>query len=163
MKEESSRIPLDAKDLAILEALQSDGRLSNQDLANRVALSPSPCWRRVRRLEESGIITGYVALVDPEAAGLPVLAYAHVSLENHHADTVESFDQLIREMPQVLECCAMAGEYDYLLKVRTASLDGYERFLRQGLLQHPAVRAVNTSFVLSQQKYTTSLPVLESA
>lgn len=152
-------LDLDSKDRAILEALQTDGRLSNQDLARQVALSPSPCWRRVRRLEDTGVIRAYVALVDPAAVGLPVLAYAHVSLENHHSQTVESFDSLIRALPEVQECNAMAGEYDYLLKVRTASMEAYERFLRRGLLQHPGVRAVNTSFVLSQQKFTTAVPV----
>lgn len=150
---------LDRIDRRILFELQRDARLSNQELAKRVSLSSSPCWRRVRQLEEDGIIRDYVALLDPKRLGLPVLAYAHVSLDNHHPDTVQSFDALVGELPEVMECCAMSGEYDYLLKVRTSSMAGYERFLRQGLLQHSGVRAVNTSFVLSQRKYTTALPV----
>lgn len=152
-------IDLDAKDRALLRELQRDGRLSNQELARRVDLSTSPCWRRVRQLETDGVITGYVALVDPERVGLSVLAYAHVSLDNHHVDTVASFDDLVNELPEVLECCAMSGEYDYLLKVRTRSMEAYEHFLRGGLLRHNGVRAVNTSFVLSQRKSTTALPV----
>jgi DNA-binding Lrp family transcriptional regulator len=151
--------PLDSKDRALLQELQRDARLSNNELARLINLSPSPCWRRVKRLEDEGIITGYVALLDARVVGLPVLAYAHVSLENHHADTVEGFDALIRDIPEVLECSSMAGEYDYLLKVRTSSLEAYEDFLRQKLLRHAAVRAVNTSFVLSQQKFTTALPL----
>ncbi|MDX1570783.1 MAG: Lrp/AsnC family transcriptional regulator [Xanthomonadales bacterium] len=152
---------LDRIDRQILAELQRDGRLSNQELARRVSLSPSPCLRRVRQLEEAGIIGSYVAILDPKRVGLPVIAYAHISLDNHHPDTVESFDELVAELPEVMECCAMAGEYDYLLKVRVASMEEYERFLRHGLLQHVGVRAVNTSFVLSQRKYTTALPVEE--
>lgn len=152
---------LDKKDRQILHQLQREGRQSNHELARRVDLSPSPCWRRVRQLEDDGVIAAYVALLDPRTVGLPVLAYAHVSLENHHAETVQSFDALINELPEVLECCAMSGEYDYLLKVRTSSMETYEHFLRSGLLRHPGVRAVNTSFVLSQRKFTTALPILD--
>jgi len=150
---------LDAKDRHILRALQRDARLSNQELAKKVDLSPSPCWRRVRQLEQSGIIKAYVSLLDPAQVGLAVLAYAHVSLKDHHPGTVETFVAVVQESPQVLECCAMSGAYDYLLKVRTRSMEGYEDFLHNQLLAGANVRSVSTSFVMSQKKYTTALPL----
>src|SRR5579862_484950 len=95
---------LDRLDRRILEQLQADARISNQELAKRVGLSPAPCWRRLRRLEEAGFIAGYVTLLRAPAIGLPILAYAVVSLENHHPESVRQFDQLVKDRPEVLEC-----------------------------------------------------------
>jgi Lrp/AsnC family leucine-responsive transcriptional regulator len=139
---------LDRTDVLLLEALQADATLSNAELAARVGLSPAPCWRRIRRLEEMGVIARRVALLDADALGLTVTAYASVSLENHHPDTVRQFDDLIRDCPQVLECCSMSGSHDYLLKVVARDMNEYETFLSGTLLPIPAVQAVNTSFVL---------------
>lgn len=150
---------LDHMDVKILSVLQENARISNQDLADKVGLSPSPCWRRVRRLEEEGIISRYAALLVPEAIGLHITAFAHVMLDNHHAETVRVFEQAIAGAPYVLECCSTSGEYDYLLRVIAPSMSAYEAFLTSTLLQIPAVRSVSTSFVLKMKKSTTVLPL----
>lgn len=150
---------LDAMDIKILSELQQNARISNHDLADAVGLSPSPCWRRVRRLEESGAVERYAALLKPEAVGLHITAYAHVMLENHHSETVKVFDEAIATQSAVLECCSTSGEYDYLLKVVAPSMSAYEAFLSSVLLQISAVRSVSTSFVLKQKKATTMLPL----
>jgi hypothetical protein len=106
-----------------------------------------------------GFIAGYVTLLDAEAVGLPVTAYLHVSLDDHHPQTVARFDALIRRLPEVLECHAMSGETDYLLKVVARSMSDYETFLSRHLLPEAAVRSVNTSFVLKRKKLTTVLPL----
>jgi DNA-binding Lrp family transcriptional regulator len=151
---------LDRLDRRILDELQADARISNQELAKRVGLSPAPCWRRLRRLEEGGFISGYATLLDGPAVGLPILAYALVSLENHHPETVREFDQLVNDRPEVLECHSMSGPNDYLLKIVAASMEAYERFMSSHVLQIRAVRSVNTSFVLRTKKLTTRLPVV---
>src|SRR5882762_631502 len=150
---------LDRLDRRILEELQADARISNQELAKRVGLSPAPCWRRLRRLEDAGFIAGYATLLRAPAIGLPILAYAVVSLENHHPESVRQFDQLVKERPEVLECHSMSGANDYLLRIVAASMEAYDHFLSTQLLQLAAVRSVNTSFVLRTKKYTTRLPL----
>ena len=150
---------LDRLDRRILEELQADARISNQELAKRVGLSAAPCWRRLRRLEQAGFIAGYATLLRASAIGLPILAYAVVSLENHHPESVRQFDQLVKERPEVLECHSMSGANDYLLRIVAASMEAYEHFLSTQLLQLAAVRSVNTSFVLRTKKFTTRLPL----
>ncbi len=151
--------PPDRLDRRILEELQLDARITNQELAKRVGLSPAPCWRRLKRLEAEGFISGYATLLSAAAIGLAVQAYALVSLENHHPQTVQQFDQMVRERPEVLECHSMSGPNDYLLRIVAASMEAYERFLSTHVLQLSAVRSVNTSFVLRTKKFTTRLPV----
>jgi len=151
---------LDRQDRRILDELQADARISNQELAKRVGLSPAPCWRRLRRLEKAGFISGYATLLNGPAIGLPIQAYTLVSLENHHPETVRQFDQLVKERPEVLECHSMSGTNDYLLRIVAASMEAYEHFLSTQVLQVRAVRAVNTSFVLRTKKFTTRLPVV---
>src|SRR5258708_34961686 len=109
-------------DRRILEQLQADARISNQELAKRVGLSPAPCWRRLRRLEEAGFIAGYATLLRAPAIGLPILAYAVVSLENHHPESLRQVDQLVKERPEVLECHSMSRAHDYLLRIVAARL-----------------------------------------
>jgi len=150
---------LDRVDRRILDELQANARISNQDLAKRVGLSSAPCWRRLRRLEEEGYIAGYATLLHPSAIGLPILAYAQVTLENHHPESVRQFDQLIAHRPEVLECHSMSGTNDYLLRIVAGSMQAYEHFLSTHVLQTKAVRAVNTSFVLRTKKFTTRLPL----
>ena len=150
---------LDRVDRRILDALQADARISNQELAKKVGLSAAPCWRRLRRLEEEGFISGYATLLNGSAIGLPILAYALVTLDNHHTDTVKQFDHLIQDRPEVLECHSMSGPNDYLLRIVAASMEAYEHFLSTQVLQLAAVRSVNTSFVLRTKKSTTRLPV----
>jgi DNA-binding Lrp family transcriptional regulator len=154
---------LDRVDRRILDTLQADARISNQELAKKIGLSPAPCWRRLRRLEEEGFISGYATLLNGSAIGLPILAYALVTLENHHPETVRQFDRLIQDRPEVLECHSMSGANDYLLRIVAASMEAYEHFLSTQLLQASAVRSVNTSFVLRTKKSTTRLPVIHSA
>lgn len=150
---------MDAVDRKILHALQRNGRLSSQALAEKVGLSPSPCWRRVRKLDRNGFITGTVALLDPEKLGLKVLAIANVSLEDHHPDSVADFDRIVRERPEILECYATSGQYDYTLKAICTSISAYDRLLGEHLMRCPAVHTVNTSFVLRTTKSTTALPL----
>jgi DNA-binding Lrp family transcriptional regulator len=150
---------LDRLDRRILEELQADARISNQELAKRVGLSAAPCWRRLRRLEQAGFIEGFVTLLRAPAIGLPILAYAVVSLENHHPESVRQFDQFVKERAEVLECHSMSGPNDYLLRIVAASMEAYEHFLSTQLLQLGAVRSVNTSFVLRTKKFTTRLPL----
>ena len=155
-------IELSKQDLAILGHLQEDGRISNRDLADRVSLSPSPCWRRVRALESQKVILGYTALLDPEKLGLSILAFAHVSLVDHHPATVQHFDQSISDAPEVLECFMTSGDHDYMLKVVTRDMSSYQDFLSEKLLRLDCVRTVNTSFALKQKKISTRLPLVAS-
>src|SRR3984893_15724102 len=150
---------LDRIDRRILDTLQADARISNQELAKRVGLSPAPCWRRLRRLEEEGFIAGYATLLNGSAIGLPISAYALVSLENHNPETVRQFDQLIRERPEVLECHSMSGANDYLLRIVAASMEAYEHFLSTQVLQLGAGRPLSTTLVRRTKKSTPRLPL----
>ena len=153
---------LDRTDLRILEVLQQHGRLSNQEVADRVSLSPSPCLRRIKRLEDSGVIRQYVALVDPEKIGLGLLAYVSVKLEKRGKMPIEDFGARVQGWPEVAACYAMTGEMDYLLRVHVEDLQHFSRFMMDRLLPQPAVVDVKSSFALSRIKETTALP-LESA
>ena len=150
---------LDGLDYSILKVLQQDGRISNRDLARAVALSPSPSWRRLRALEENGVIDHYAAIVKREAVGLSILGFAHVTLHDHNSETVEKFDQAIMNAEPVLECHATSGEHDYMLKIVAPDMATYQEFLSDYLLKIGVVRTVNTSFALKQQKSTTVLPL----
>ena len=150
---------LDKADIAILEALQHDGRLSNRELAKKVSLSPSPSWRRLRALEETGVISHYAAVVNREKVGLSIMGFAHVSLHDHRAETVKKFDRAIMGAPQVLECHSTSGDHDYMLKVVAPDMASYQELLSEYLLKIGVVRTVNTSFVLKRQKSTTALPM----
>ena len=150
---------LDNYDIAILRILQSDGRISNRELAQAVGLSPAPCWRRLRALEENQIISNYAAILNTEKLKLTIIAFAHISLENHHAKTVIEFDRAIQGSDEVLECYMTSGEYDYMLKVVATDMTAYEKFLSDVLMQIAAVRNVSTSFALRHKKLTTALPL----
>lgn len=155
-------VSLDKMDIRILEALQQDARLTNQKLAAQVGLSPSPCWRRVKRLEDSGVIDRYVTLLNPESLDLQVTAFLMVSLEDHHPDTVAHFDELVSRLPQIQECYATSGVADYLLKIVVSGMREYEELLIGNLLQVTGVRTANTNFVLKERKRTTALPLAVS-
>ncbi len=150
---------LDKFDTAILRELQHDGRISNRDLAEKVSLSNAPCWRRVRRLEEGGYIQGYVALTDARKLGLTIVAFAEVSLDNHHAETIAGFDDAIQACPEILECHSVTGSCDYLLKIIASDMEAYERLLSATLLQVPGLRAISTLFSLKQRKLSLELPL----
>jgi Lrp/AsnC family leucine-responsive transcriptional regulator len=159
----SDVIDLDAIDRRILQALQGEGRLTYDELASRVGLSASAVLRRVRRLEESGVIAGYVALLRPEAVGLGLTAYLNVRLEKHtqsHKRTpMDLFKAAVQTWPEVVECVSLTGEMDYLLRVVVADMAHYARFISDTLLRHPSVQDCKSSFVLERVKGTTALPV----
>lgn len=149
---------MDRKDCQIIEALQRNGRLSNQDLAERVSLSPSPCLRRVRALEESGVIKGYTAVVDEEVYGLPVTVFVQITLERHNAAGIAGFEARIAEIPEILDCYMMTGSADYLLRVLVASLQDYERFVRHRLHDIPGISSISSSFAYGTIKRSTVFP-----
>lgn len=151
---------LDAMDRAILDVLQREGRLSSQALAERVGLSTSPCWRRVKRLQAAGVIRATVSLVDAQAVGLQVKALAMVTLEDHHPDSVAEFNRVVQERPEILECHATSGQHDYTLKIVCESIVAYDQLLSRWIMPCKAVHTVNTSFVLRSAKDTTALPLL---
>ena len=152
---------MDIYDKKILRALQDDGRISNKDLAEQVSLSQAPCWRRVDALEKQGLIKSYTAIVDQEMLGLNLTAFAQISLDNHHPETVKLFDQGIQQWPEILECHATSGEYDYLLKIITQDMNSYNRLVHEKILRLPSIRSVNTSFSMQQKKRTSQLPIGE--
>jgi Lrp/AsnC family transcriptional regulator, leucine-responsive regulatory protein len=150
---------LDAIDRKILAALQRDGRLTNQELADRVGLSPSPCLRRVKLLETRGILSGYVALVDPTVIGLDITAFVRVALERQDAQGLDEFERIVARSPEVLECYLMTGEADYQLRVVARSLADYEAFLRNKLTKIPGVAKIQSSFAFRPVVYRTALPI----
>lgn len=150
---------LDTIDRKILAALQDNGRLSNVELAERVGLSPSPCLRRVRLLEDAGIISRYVALLDQKAVGLPVSVFISIKLERQSEDALDRFEAEVSTYPEVLECYLMTGTRDYLLRVATRDLAAYERFLKTKLTRVENVASIESSFALKQVKYSNALPL----
>ncbi len=149
---------MDSKDRQILKELQADGRLTNQELSERVNLSPSPCLRRLRLMEEQGVITGYTALVDQKAWGLPVTVFIRIKLERHSDEAVQAFERAIINMPQVMDCWLMTGRSDYLLRVIAADLDDYEQFVRRELQRVPGIASIDTSFAYGSVKHAQVLP-----
>ncbi|MBA2780835.1 Lrp/AsnC family transcriptional regulator [Billgrantia kenyensis] len=149
---------MDKTDRRIVHELQLDGRLSNQDLAQRVNLSPSPCLRRVRRLEEAGVIRGYTALVDQKAYGYPLTVFTRISLARHDKETVTRFERRIREIDEILDCFVLTGQSDYQLRVVATSLEDYERFMRETLHTIPGIGSIDTSFAFGVVKQAPALP-----
>jgi Lrp/AsnC family transcriptional regulator, leucine-responsive regulatory protein len=153
----------DKLDRSILRSLQSDGRATYDQIAEAVGLSPSAVLRRVKRLEETGVIDRYVALVKPEAVGLALTAYLNVRLEkhteSHKRNPMDLFRASVQTWPEVVECAALTGEMDYLLRVVVQDMAHYSRFIMDTLLKHPSVEDCKTSFVLDRVKATTALPV----
>lgn len=152
-------LTLDKTDLRILAELQLNGRLTNVELAERVALSPSPCLRRLKQLEESGVIRQYVALLDPAKVGLGLQGYVRVLLEKRGTTHVQGFIDAVQQWPEVINCLAMTGEMDYLLQVYVQDLEHFSRFVMDQLLMIPGIQDVKSSFVLKEIKRTTSLPL----
>lgn len=150
---------MDNYDIKILKAIQQNGRISNKELAIQVNLSPAPCWRRMNSLEQNGYIKSYTALLNHEKIGLSITAFAHVSLDNHHEATVNSFDAAIALWPEIQECHATSGGYDYLLKITTVDMQAYNNFMYEKLLKLKAIRSVNTSFSMMQKKVSTEVPL----
>ena len=150
---------LDAIDRRILARLQANARITNSDLSRAVGLSPSPCLRRVRELEQNGTISRYATLLAPAAVGLPVSVFVQVTLERQVEAALGSFETAICDRPEVMECYLMTGDADYLLRVVVASIDDYERFLVNQLTTMPGVASIKSSFALKQVAYRTDLPL----
>jgi len=150
---------MDAIDKKIIRELQRDGRLSNQDLAALVGLSPSPCLRRVRRLEQAGIIAGYTALVDPEKLGLPINVFVNIRMEKPDPELIKSFERAIKKIDEVIECYLMTGSRDYLLHVVSEDLKSYEHLVRERLAAIPGVLSLESSFAFGRVKNTHALPI----
>ncbi len=148
---------IDETDRKILRALRTDGRLTNLKLADMVGLSPTPCWNRVKALEEAGVIEGYAALLNQKALGLPDTVMIEVTLEHHDDDTLARFGEEISRLPEVVEAFLVTGEYDYLIKVAVAGTEGYEEFLRKRLYKLRGVRHSRSTFVLRRLKHTPSV------
>ena len=146
-------------DLAILALLQKDGRLTNQELADKVSLSPSACLRRVRALEEAGVIRGYVALLDPSKISLSFVGYVNVKLEKRGRMPTDAFAKAVRDWPEVVGCHALTGDMDYLLRIHVEDLQHFSDFVMNSLLKHPGVIDVKSSFVLESIKDTPALPL----
>ena len=154
-----STIQIDIFDRRILKELQRDGRISNVDLAKAVGLSPSPCLRRVRDLEKSGIIDRYGAILNQGAAGLPLSVFVQVTLERQVETALETFERIVAERPEVLEAYLMTGDSDYLLRIVVPNVSDYEIFLKDHLTRIPGVASIKSSFALNRVKYETALPI----
>ena len=151
---------LDRYDQQILQVLQEDGRISNQDLADRIGLSPSPCLRRVRALEESGLIRGYRALLDAKKLGLSLMALIHISMDRHTPERFENFEAEINAIPEVIECLLITGQdADYQLKAVVRDMDAYQELLLNRITRIPGVTGVHSSFVLRRVVDKSALPV----
>lgn len=150
---------LDGVDRKILRVLQQEGRISNAELSERINLSPTPCLRRVKKLEDAGVISRYVAELDPASLGLKVSAYVFVRLARNSTVNAERFEGAIRTLQQVEECSVLSGEYDYLVKVVAKDLEDYERFIKQRLAAIEEVDTINTTIILKQVVSRQPLPV----
>ena len=150
---------LDRPDLRILNLLQEHGNLSAAEIAERLSLTSSTCWRRVTRLEEQGVIRKRVALVDREKVGLSVMVFSHVKLAGHGRDALLRFEQAVRAHPEILECYTLMGETDFLLRIVCPDIKGYEAFFLDHLSRFPGVQSVNSSIALAVIKETTALPL----
>ena len=152
-------VKLDRIDLNILDRLQSDGRATANELADAAGLSASPANRRQKLLEERGVITGYVALLDPERVGFPVSVFVNVELDGQTEDHLLAFEAAVLQCPEIMECYIMTGNSDYLLRVVSRDLQSYELFLRTRLTRMPHVRGVRSAFALKRVVYHTRLPL----
>ncbi len=151
---------LDHYDQRILEVLQEEGRISNQELADRIGLSPSPCLRRVRTLEEAGLVTGYRAQLDAKKLGYALMALIHISMDRHTPERFTNFETKIGEIPEVLECLLITGQdADYQLKVVVRDMDAYQELLLNRITRIEGVSGVHSSFVLRRVVDKTALPV----
>ena len=156
---ESATFQIAAIDRKILKALQEDGRMTVQAIADRVGLSASPCLRRIRQMEKAGVIAAYAAVIDQKAVGLPVSVFISIKLERQRAAELDRFAQAIAVWPEIMDCYLMTGQFDYLLRVVCADLTAYEAFLREKLTQVEGVSSIESSFSLGQVKHSRVLPL----
>ncbi len=150
---------LDEVDIQLLSLLQEDGRITNADLSKKVGLSPPSVLQRVRILEKAGLIRGYHAILDAERLGLRITALAMITLSLHQEQAIERFRRSVNEIPEILECYNVSGEFDFLLKIVVKDIRAYEQLIREKLSKIKGIQQIKTSFVLSNTKYTTRIPL----
>lgn len=153
-------VPIDQIDRKILRALQADGKITVGELAEKVGLSPSPCARRVRLMESSGVIKGYAAILDQKKVGLPISAFASIKLERQREEDLDRFAEAVARWPEVVDCYLMTGQRDYLMRIVASDLEAYERFLKDKLTRLDNVASIETSFALGQVKRAEVLPLV---
>jgi len=153
------QVELDRTDVRILDVLQDHGDLSAAEVAERVGMTASTCWRRISRLQEIGVLRRRVALLDREKVGLNVMVFSHVKLAGHGRDALLRFEQAVREHPEILECYTLMGETDFLLRIVCRDIKAYEAFFLDHLSRFPGVQSVNSSIALAVIKETTALPL----
>ncbi|MEL7612277.1 Lrp/AsnC family transcriptional regulator [Vreelandella titanicae] len=159
MKETTKEIALDRHDQRILTLLQQQGRITNNELAEQIGLSPAACWRRVKALEDSGVIRRFAALVEPSLVGQPLSALVMVTLVRHHIDNTVEFENRILQYPEVLQCYATTGNADFVLRVVIEDMAAYDRFLNEKLFTLDGISQVNSNFVLRNIKEETAIPI----
>jgi DNA-binding Lrp family transcriptional regulator len=150
---------LDALDIRLLDTLQDDGRLTNVDLAERIGLSASPCWRRLRRLEEAGVIKGYQAILDRKTLGFGVTAFISVVIESHNESDAKAFEKAVMDLPEIVGCHSVSGQADFMLQVVSDDLDSYADFAMNVVRRLPGIKEMHTSFALKEIKATPKLPI----
>ena len=150
---------MDRTDIKILTALQRDGRLSNQALAEEIGISTAACWRRVKALEKAGVISGYTALLNRAEVSLNLCAFVHVTLARHVSESTASFEEAIKQRPEVLECFATTGDADFILRVVTENIDALDKFLEEFLFAMPQISQVKSNIALRELKFSTALPI----
>lgn len=150
---------LDELDRKILRTLQESADYSMAELGDRVGLSHTPCWRRIKRLEAEGVITGKVTLLDPKKLDLSVCVYAYITVKNHDEESLAAFEHAVQDVPTIVECYSTSGDKDYVLRVVVNSVEHYEQILKKTLVHLPNVASVNSNFALKQIKYTSRLPI----
>ncbi len=155
----SLKTHLDETDVQLLHLLQNDGRITNADLAKKVGLSPPSVLQRVRALEKAGLIKSYVAILDPERLGLRITAMVMISLSLHQEQPIERFRKGVQEIPEIIECYHVSGDFDFLLKVVVKDMRSYEVFLREKLSKIKGIGKITTNFVLATNKSTTKIPL----
>lgn len=154
-----SPIEFDEFDRKILRTLQENADYSMAELGEKVGLSHTPCWRRIKRLEAEGIIRGKVTLLDPQKLDLSVTVHAYITIKSHDEDSLNAFESAVQDVEEIVECYSTSGDKDYVLRVVVDSVDHYERLLKNNLVHLPNVASVNSTFALKQVKYTTQLPL----
>jgi len=159
----NDQVTLDAIDSKILQLLQQNSRISNQEIANQVGSSVSSVWRRINALEETGIITGYGLTVSPEKLGYGETILLQVSLQRHSDDSVEEFAELVNSIPEILECFATTGEYDYVLKVLAPDMRSFHRFLRNNLMDKPYISKTFSQVVMDKVKFQKAIPTVPTS
>lgn len=149
----------DSIDINILKQLQKDASLTAQEIAAKVNLSTSPCWRRINRLEQTGIIQKKVALLDSKKLGMQMVTFVSISLSRNDEDSLEKFEEQVQQFPEIVECYTVTGTMDYFLKIITRDIQHFENFLRRHLAQLPLIREIHSNVAVTQIKYSTELPL----